>query len=162
MDQKTLEELTLESARLMLHLRKRLKSEQSDPSAKYYYTYVLLLQNENIYVGSTNHLYLRLMEHFCEAERSSQWVRLHGPIIRVLEVVRNSKADDETYKTFEYMTLFGWKSVRGAAWCKIDQRGPPAALHGFSRNRCDFEYLTRQEIDDAIKMARSLAEENVL
>lgn len=156
-DQQSLEELALESAKLLLQVRKRLKAEQRDPKAKYFYTYVLLLQNENVYVGSTNHLYIRLMEHLSDnGERSAQWVKLHGPIVRVLEVCKNCAADDETYKTLEYMSLFGWQSVRGASWCKIDLRGPPAALHTFSRTRGDFEYLSRTDIDQAIKTARSL------
>lgn len=161
-DEKSIEELALESAKILIQMRKKLKSEQSDPSAKYYYTYVLLLQNEAVYVGSTNSLYIRLMEHLCDSERSSQWVRMHGPVIRVLEVIKNSKADDECYKTLEYMTLFGWQSVRGANWCKIDLRGPPSALAKFERNRADFEYLTREEIDDAIRIARDLAESEEL
>lgn len=155
----SIEEMTLESARVLLRLRKRMKRDQTDPSSKYFYTYVLLLQNENVYVGSTNCLYIRLMEHFCDKERSSQWVRMHGPVIRVLEVVKNAKADDETYKTLEYMTLFGWESVRGSSWCKIDLRGPPAALQKFERHRSDFEYMTRDEIGDALKVARDLGDE---
>ena len=160
--EKSLEELTLESARLMLQVRKRLRAEQSDVNSKYFFTYALLLQNNNVYVGSTNHLYIRLMEHFCDTGRSSHWVRMHGPIVRVLEVVKNSKSDDETYKTLEYMTLFGWQSVRGASWCKPELRGPPQALQTFRRNRSDFEYLGRRDIDQAVKLARELGEETVL
>jgi hypothetical protein len=158
MTEQSLDELALESAKLLLQVRKRLKAEQTDSSAKYFYTYVLLLQNNNIYVGSTNHLYIRLMEHMHCGERSSQWVRLHGPVIRVLEVCRNSKADDETYKTLEYMSLFGWQSVRGASWCKLDLRGPPNCLKTFCRSRSDFEYLTRDDIDHAVHVAHELAE----
>jgi predicted GIY-YIG superfamily endonuclease len=154
--EKSLEDLALESAKLLIQIRKRLKAEQTDPRAKYYYTYVLLLQNNNIYVGSTNHLYIRLMEHLHNSERSSQWVRLHGPIIRVLEVCKNCKGDDEAYKTLQYMNLFGWQSVRGASWCKVDLRGPPGALRTFQNNRADFWYLTREEIDHAIKTAKDL------
>lgn len=155
--EKSLEQLTLETAKLMLQIRKRLQTQQNDPNAKYYFVYVLLLQNDNIYVGSTNNLYIRLMEHHCESERSSQWVRLHGPVKRVLEVTRNARADDETYKTLEYMSMYGWQSVRGAAWCKPDVRGPPAALAVFTRDRADFNYLSRSEIDDALKIALDLA-----
>lgn len=151
-----LESLFLAQARLQIKLRKRFRAERSDPNARYY-TYALLLQNECVYVGSTNCLYMRLMEHLHETAMSAQWVREHGPVIRVLEVSKNCKAVDEAYKTLEFMTMFGWESVRGANWAKIDMRGPPAALHDFARTRTDFEYLGRQEIDEAVTIARDLA-----
>jgi hypothetical protein len=151
-----LETLFLEQARLQIKLRKRFRVERTDPNARYY-TYALLLQNECVYVGSTNCLYMRLMEHLHETAMSAQWVREHGPVIRVLEVSKNCKGVDEAYKTLEYMTMFGWESVRGAGWARVDMRGPPAALHEFVRTRTDFEYLGRKEIDEAIAIARDLA-----
>lgn len=151
-----LEDLILQSARLNVRLRKKLRAEQQDPEARYFFTYVLLLQNGNIYVGSTNSLYMRLYEHLHETDMSSQWVRLHGPVIRVLEISRNSKKDDEVYKTLEYMSLFGWQSVRGAHWCKVELKASPPALHDFQRDRSDFRYLSRQEIDAAIAISKGL------
>lgn len=156
-EEESLDELILASARLAVRLRKRLKAERSDPDARFYFTYVLLLQNECVYVGSTNSLYMRLYEHFHETDMSSNWVKLHGPVIRVLEVTKNSKKDDETYKTLEWMTMFGWKSVRGASWCKVELKSPPMALADFKRTRNDFQYLDRKDIDAAVDIARSLS-----
>jgi len=156
MADKTLDDLILESARIAIQLRNKFKEEKDDPTARFF-TYALLLQDECVYVGSSNSIYMRLMEHMHDQERSSIWVREHGPVIRVLEVVRNSKHDDETYKTLEYMNLFGWQSVRGAGWCKLELRGPPAALHTFERDRADLNYMTRKEIHDALEIARSLS-----
>lgn len=153
-----LEELFLESERIQIQLRKRFKKERADPDARYY-TYALLLQDECVYVGSTSSLRIRLMEHLHGTSNSSQWVREHGPVIRVLEVTKNSRAEDEAYKTLEYMTLFGWESVRGAGWAKVEMRNPPGALQAFERNRCDFEHLSRKEINDAVFAARNLAKE---
>lgn len=152
--EESLNDLLLQRARLDIELRKRLKHIKNR-----YFTYVLLLQNNNIYVGSTNNLFLRLLEHLHETELSSHWVRLHGPVIRVLEVSTQAQVEDECYKTLEYMHMFGWESVRGGSWCKVDLRGPPAALHTFKRDRGDFQYLSREEIDKAVSISRQLAED---
>ena len=159
--EKSLDDLILESARLAVQLRKRFKAghgEDFTGNPGRYYTYALLLQNECIYVGSSNNIYIRLMEHLYDQTMSSNWVKEHGPVIRVLEVIRNSTPVDETYKTLEYMSLFGWESVRGAGWCKVDLRNPPAALVGFSRTRSDFEYLSRKEINDVLQISKDLFE----
>lgn len=157
-DERTLDDLILESARLNVALRKRFKSAKHDPTARYY-TYVLLLQNENVYVGSTNSLFIRFMEHFHVTDMSSCWVREHGPPVRVLEVSKNSREDDERYKALEYMQLFGHESVRGASWCKVELKSPPAALQTFVRDRADFQYVARSEIDEALEIAAGLAEQ---
>lgn len=155
MTEKSLDELILESARLTVELRKRIKSQQTEGNNPRY-TYVLLLQDECVYVGTTTNIYIRLMDHIHETPMSSNWVKEHGPVIRVLEIIKNSTIEDETYKTLEYMTLFGHESVRGASWCKLELRNPPGALQCFARNRMDFEYLQRKEIDDVIHISRSL------
>ena len=98
------------------------------------------------------------MDHLYETAMSSNWVREHGPVIRVLEVIRNSTTEDETYKTLEYMTMFGYESVRGAAWCKVELRNPPTALHSFARNRSNFDYLHRKEVDTVVQISRNLYE----
>ncbi len=157
MEEKSLDELILESAQLTVRLRKRFQEEESSGNTPRY-TYVLLLQDECVYIGTTTNIYIRLMDHLHETSMSSNWVREHGPVIRVLEIIRNSTLDDETYKTLEYMTMFGYESVRGAGWCKIDMRHPPAALHTFTRNRSDFDYLHRKEIDTVIQISNSLYE----
>lgn len=154
--QESLDDLILQSAKLALRLRKRLKSERSDPESKFFFVYVLLLQDECVYVGATNSLYMRFYEHLHETELSSNWVKYHGPVIRVLEVIKNAQKGDEEYKTLEYMQLFGWESVRGAHWCKVELKSPPAALREFARNRADFEYMDRQDIDASLKIAREL------
>lgn len=154
----SLDDLILQSAKLAVRLRKRLKSIKTDPDSKFFFVYVLLLQDECVYVGATNSLYMRFYEHLHETELSSNWVKYHGPVIRVLEVVKNAQKGDEEYKTLEYMQLFGWESVRGAHWCKVELKSPPAALREFARNRADFEYVDRRDIDAALKVARELSD----
>ncbi len=154
-EDKSLDDLILESARLTVQLRKRFKAQQDDGNTPRY-TYVLLLQDECIYIGTTTNIFIRLMDHLHETAMTSNWVKEHGPVIRVLEVIKNSTIEDETYKTLEYMTTFGYESVRGASWCKVELRNPPGALHTFTRNRTDFEYVSRKEIDTIVQTARSL------
>jgi len=156
-DTKSLDDLILESAKLAVQLRKKFKAQHRETTGRYY-TYALLLQDECIYIGSSNNIYIRLMEHIYDQVMSSNWVKEHGPVIRVLEIIRNSTPEDETYKTLEYMTMFGWQSVRGASWCKVDLRHPPQALHTFQRTRADFDYLTRKEIDDVLRISKDLYE----
>jgi hypothetical protein len=159
MPEKTLDELILESARLTVQLRKRFRAQRDDGTSENpRYTYVLLLQDECVYIGTTTNIFIRLMDHLHETTMTSNWVREHGPVIRVLEIIRNSTIEDETYKTLEYMTMFGYESVRGASWCKLELRHPPAAFHTFRRDRSDFEYVYRKEIDEIVQTARDLYE----
>lgn len=153
--EKTIDDLVLESARIGVQIRKKMKTDTCN-YARRYYTYVLLLENRRFYIGSSNNIYIRLMEHIYDTDMSSLWVKEHGPVVRVLEIIRNSAPDDETYKTLEYMTVFGWESVRGAGWCKLEMKSPPPALFTFQRNRCDFDYLSRKEIDDVLQLSLEL------
>lgn len=156
-DADDLDALLIQSAQINAKIRKRLL-DADRPSNSKLFTYALLLQNNNIYVGSTNNIYLRLNQHVHDLDYSSKWVRLHGPVVRVLEVIRNSSTEDEVYKTLEYMTLFGYQSVRGAHWTTVEMRGPPASLPTFTRSRNDFDYLSRPEIDRALHVAQELYE----
>ena len=157
METDDLDALLIQSAHLNARIRKRLIQFDQPPNARLF-TYVLLLQNNNIYVGSSNNIYVRLTQHLHDTDFSAKWVRLHGPVVRVLEVMKNSLAEAETYKTLEYMTLYGHESVRGAHWTTMELRGPPAALATFQRNRNDFQYLPRSEIDRAVTIAKELHE----
>jgi hypothetical protein len=145
----TLRAELLGAAKSAVHVRKMYLQLKRDPTARYF-TYVLLLQNGNIYVGSSDNIIMRLYEHEFQTPQSAQFVREHGPVIRVMEIAQNSRADDETYKTLEYMSLFGWERVRGAGWCRGSMRGPPGELASFRRDRTDFEYLSRADIDEIL------------
>ncbi len=149
----------LTASRASVRLRKVLARRGRRDARARYFTYTLLLSGGEIYVGSTDNIYSRLLEHYLQSGSSSVWVRERGPVTRVLEVVEDSTAEDETYKTLEYMSLFGWESVRGAGWCRAAMRGPPAALADFVRNRADFRYLPREEIQDVVDHVARLAED---
>lgn len=151
------EPLLLQSARLSMTIRKTYARVKRDPSARYY-TYVLLLGDNKLYVGNTDNIYNRLLDHCLLTPSSALWVREHGPVRRVVEVCRDCRRDDETYKTLEYMSLFGWQNVRGASYCRPAMRSPPVALAGFRRD-CGrhFDYLSRDDIDDVVDVVKELA-----
>lgn len=146
----------LASAQTSVRLRRTLAKRKRDPSARYF-TYTLLLRDGNVYVGSTDNVYVRLLDHYLMTSSSSVWVREHGPVQRVLEIVEDSTADDEKYKTLEYMSMFGWERVRGAGWCRSQMRSAPAALDAFVRDRADFAYMSRPRISDVVTEVTRLA-----
>lgn len=153
-----LDGLLLSAARLAVAVRKAYACVKRDACSRFF-TYVLLLQGGKIYVGNTDNIYQRLLEHHAMSPSSAVWVREHGPVARVLEISRNCAVDDEMYKTLEYMCLFGWENVRGAGWCRVDMKAPPLALAGFRREARAFEYLTRAEVDGVVRHVAQLAAE---
>lgn len=154
-----MEPMLLQSARLSVTIRREYARVKKDQSAKFY-TYVLQLQEGKFYVGNTDNIYTRLLDHTLMTPSSSLWVKHYGPVERVVEVARNSGKHDEHYKTLQYMTMFGWDNVRGSSYCKVQMFNPPEALKTFSRTReGEFEYLSREEIDgvlDAIEELKHL------
>lgn len=97
-----MEPMLLQSARLALAIRKEYARVKRDQVAKYY-TYVLQLQEGKFYVGNTDNIYTRLLDHKLMTPSSSLWVKQHGPVQRVLEISRKSGKNDEHYKTLQYM-----------------------------------------------------------
>ena len=152
----SLDSLLQNQAKLTVRIRQQYSTKKPDVHAKYF-TYVLMLQDGYIYVGNSDNIYTRLMEHFLQSPQSSVWVREHGPIKRVVEIIRNSAADDETYKMLEYCELLGWEKVRGAQHCKLDLRNPPPNLLTFQRDTSrQFDYMCRTDIDAVVRIARKL------
>lgn len=156
---RALEPLLLESAKLSVAIRRTFLKVKRNTQSRYYYTYVLLLQRGKFYVGASNNVYNRLLDHTLMAESSALWVKEHGPIERVVEIIRDCAPDDERYKTLEYMSMFGWANVRGASYCKPSLQTPPAALAEFNRDpHRVFNYLSRGEIDGICAMVDELAD----
>ena len=154
-----LSSLLIESARLAVRIRKAYAHLKECPDAKYY-TYSLLLQDGHVYVGNSDNIYTRFMAHFEQSPDSSQWVREHGPVSRVLEIIRNSSRDDEHYLTLQWCDMVGAHKVRGAAYCRVDARQPPAPLATFRRDAGrTFDYLSRPEIDEIVRVAKSLGKD---
>ena len=122
-----------------------------------YFTYVLLLQQGKIYVGNTDNVFTRLTDHFRCTEQSSKWVREWGPPVRVVEIVRDSDPETEKYKFSEYADKFGWENVRGAGCCRVLMRNEPHMVRNFTRKQDnEYEYLTREEINDIVTKIETL------
>ena len=80
------------------------------------YVYALLLENEKFYVGWTENLSRRLLEHF--SGEGAKWTQLHKPV-RVIEITEGDK-DYETKRAKEYIELKGEENVRGGPWTRTE------------------------------------------
>lgn len=111
--------------------------------------YVLQLEHERIYVGTTTNVLERLAEHL--QGKGSVWTKQYD-VLDVLEVLAGGK-DVEKTKTLEYMKKVGWWNVRGAAWTSVDMKRAPNELlldisvcrncHCEGHATCNFEFCTR-------------------
>lgn len=124
--------------------KKSLEEAKTDPASKYF-VYALLLNEGKIYIGTTDNVYQRLLDHFTMSKSTSSWVRLHGPPQRILEIVIDADAYAENYLTLDYISRFGPENVRGGVWNAVFCPPPPGA----STFRPDKMYsrLSRTEID---------------
>lgn len=153
--------MLIRATRLGLAIQREYAKLKTDVEARYF-VYVLQLQDGKFYVGTTDNIYTRLMDHLTMSASSALWVKHHGPVQRVVEVCRNAGKSDELYKTLQYMSMFGWHNVRGSSYCKIQMFSPPDALQSFARTRDgEFQYLAREEIDDVMRTIRDLGRERV-
>lgn len=159
-DDATIRDMLVQNTRLGLAIQREYAKLKTDASSRYY-TYVLQLQEGKFYVGTTDNIFTRLMDHYTMSASSALWVKHYGPVQRVIEVCRNSGKQDELYKTLQYMSMFGWDNVRGSSYCKIQMFNPPEPLASFTRDRDgDFNYLSRDEVDDVMSTIDDLIGEH--
>lgn len=78
--------------------------------------YVLKLEGNNYYVGTTDNLYRRFDEH-CSGQ-GAKWTSLYKPIDIVFTLDNPTKFDENNY-TKEYMIKYGIDKVRGGSYCNI-------------------------------------------
>lgn len=88
------------------------------------YVYVLRLQGDHYYVGTTENLSKRLHDHF--HGHGSAWTQLNRPEC-VVEVVPGGR-EREKAKTLEVMREFGWEKTRGYCWSQTQLKSPPREL----------------------------------
>jgi hypothetical protein len=143
-----------EAAVLASAIRGAYRVAKSHGSTTRYFVYVLLLQSGKLYVGSTDNPFVRFGEHFACSPSSAAWVREWGPPVRVVEMCRDCRSQDEHYKYAEYAEKFGWENVRGGGCCRVIMTQEPPSVAAFSRGNgpagSDFQYLSRAEIDDIV------------
>ena len=95
--------------------------------------YVLALENDKIYVGSTYNFNIRIAQHI--AGTGAKWTKLHKPV-KVIEIIHtgiSSKTENET--TLRYKTLYGDDNVRGGSYCKIKNSDLHTAPVPFSQEQ---------------------------
>lgn len=131
-----------------------LAAARTDPESKYF-VYALLLQDGRIYVGQTDNIYQRLLDHFAMTKFAAQWVRLHGPPVRVLEILVDVDKDAENYLTLSYIAKFGADSVRGGSWHSVFTR-EPACVAQFTPHKL-YKALSREQIEDVQAEVRANA-----
>lgn len=157
-DLEDLLQVLLTSARINVRVRHEYGKRRRTYDTKYF-TYALLLQDGKIYVGETNNVYQRLLEHFTMSNSSALWVREHGPVQRVLEITSNAPEGAEEERTLDYMTMFGWENVRGSGWCRKRMMGPPLKLEVHERGAMKHAFMPRKDVDDVVEQVEELIRE---
>lgn len=88
--------------------------------------YVLELVGENYYIGQTTNIKRRTLQHSSNTPPASQWTAKHQPV-RFVEIdssvfySESKAAHRESAITVQYMKKYGWKKVRGGAFCCLDE-----------------------------------------
>jgi predicted GIY-YIG superfamily endonuclease len=78
--------------------------------------YILQLENNKYYIGKTNHLSERILNHF--TENGSAWTKKYKPI-KVLVTIEQCDQFEEDRQTKIYMKDFGIDNVRGGSYCQV-------------------------------------------
>jgi predicted GIY-YIG superfamily endonuclease len=130
-----------------------------------YFTYVLLLENggknDKIYVGDTDNIYSRLMTHIEMTPSSAAWVKMHGPVKRVLEITYDAPPGAEKERFLEYASIFGFQNVRGSWWCRVANSNAPFMLDEFVRGQVSHNFMSRSEIRQIERDIRDIVAERV-
>lgn len=79
--------------------------------------YVLLLENNKYYIGKTNNLEKRFLEHL--NHKGCEWTKLYKPI-KVVEKKKEETEFDEDIYTKKYMKKYGLSNVRGGSYVQIE------------------------------------------
>jgi hypothetical protein len=111
-----------------------------------YFTYVLLLQQGKLYVGSTDNIYVRLLDHFTCSPMSAVWVREYGPPERIVEIIVGGPSDTESYVFCMYADRFGYTNVRGGGVCKLMVTHEPQVVKSFEADGRILQSLPRSSI----------------
>jgi hypothetical protein len=78
--------------------------------------YILRLEKNKYYVGTSGNLVKRLKDHF--SGRGSAWTKKYKPL-EVVDIIENRDmfTEDNTTKTF--MFRYGIDDVRGGSYCRV-------------------------------------------
>lgn len=134
-------------ARAGRDLKRKYTKLKSEPDARFF-TYVLKLRtNGMLYVGSTDNIYARLLQH-ATLDGTAQVVRAFGPVERLVRVYSDCGPNDEKLVTIELMSEFGHSHVRGGPFCRVDALpAEPVEVRGYRGGCVVGRRMTRAEID---------------
>lgn len=78
--------------------------------------YILELENNKFYVGKSNNINYRYLQHL--NGKGTEFTKLYQPI-KIYKVYNNISEFDEDNYTKLYMKLYGIHNVRGGSYCNI-------------------------------------------
>lgn len=108
----TLEEISEKLGRTKRAIEMRIEKLQ----IKEKMIYVLLCENEKYYIGKTERLEDRILEHF--SNYGSEWTKIYKPI-KVIESFQAQSEFDEDNYVEKYMAKYGIENVRGGSYSQI-------------------------------------------
>lgn len=79
--------------------------------------YVLLCEGGRYYIGKSDHLITRILDHF--VRNGSRFTKKYKPVC-VIEVIENADDLDEDKYTKRYMSIYGVDKVRGGSYSEIN------------------------------------------
>jgi hypothetical protein len=80
------------------------------------YIYVLKLEDHKYYIGKSNNIKKRILQHF--ESNGSEWTRLYKPL-KVHKIYEDCDDFDEDKYTIMYMEEYGIMNVRGGSFCQV-------------------------------------------
>ena len=99
------------------------------------------------------------MSHIEMSPSSAAWVKLHGPVKRVLEITYDAQPGAEKERFLEYASIFGFPNVRGSWWCRVANANAPFMLDEFVRGQMSHNFMSRSEIRQIEKEIREIVAE---
>jgi hypothetical protein len=102
------------------------------------------------------------MAHFEMSPSSAAWVKMHGPVKRVLEITYDAQPGAEKERFLEYASIFGFPNVRGSWWCRVAvNSSAPFMLDEFVRGQMAHNFMSRAEIRKLEREIREIVAERV-
>jgi predicted GIY-YIG superfamily endonuclease len=86
------------------------------------FCYILKLNSGKYYVGKTESIEERMVEHY--SGEGAKWTQLYYPV-EILEIVPFTHKWQESYTTLILMKKYGVENVRGGPWCMINLQFRP-------------------------------------
>lgn len=78
--------------------------------------YVLKCENDKYYIGKTNNVDRRLLEH--AEQDGSEWTKRNRPL-EIIEQIDNADNFDEDKYVLKYMSIYGIDNVRGGSFSTV-------------------------------------------